>query len=164
MGMLATEDTESTESLGGSSQSRARLLAKQIGIDGEEDGLGAGEGCAGFIRDFGFAAVNPSRFLDVTAGEQERRGERDGLEVVHFHLAGHGEDAELAVGFAHGFVEQGGDDASVSVSGRTFEAVWHAHSADDGLLLVDEKFKAEASAVGLSAAKAVIEGAVRERF
>ena len=57
---------------------------------------------------------------EVAAGEDEWLVERGGAEVVDLHVAGHGEDVERAVELAHGFVEQGGDDASVDVAGWAF--------------------------------------------
>src|SRR5258708_6208322 len=61
---------------------------------------------------------------EVAADEDERLVERGRAEVVDLHVAGHGEDVEGAVEFAHGLVEERGDDAAVDVAGRAFvEAV-----------------------------------------
>ncbi len=75
-------------------------------------------------------------------------------------MPGHGDDAELPIGLAHGFVEECRDNASVYVAGRTFEASRDAHVAYDAMLVVNEKFETKAGAVLLSAAEAVVQGAV----
>ena len=54
---------------------------------------------------------------------------RSGAEVVDLHVPGHGEYVERAVEFAHGFVEQCGDDAAVDVAGR---ALVHAIELEVG--------------------------------
>ena len=99
----------------------------------------------------------------MAGGEGERLAEGDGAKVLDFEMAGHGEDAAGAVGFAHGFVEKGGDDAAVGVAGRSGEAAGEAEVADDVLVRIDEEFEAEAGGVFESAAEAVVEGTVGER-
>jgi len=54
---------------------------------------------------------------EVAADEDERLVEGNGAEVVDLHVSSHGEDVERAVEFAHGFVEESGDDAAVDVAG-----------------------------------------------
>ena len=41
-------------------------------------------------------------------------------KVVDLHVASHRKDVERAVELAHGFVHQGGDDASVYIAGWPF--------------------------------------------
>ena len=96
-------------------------------VEGDEDAFGAGEDGAVGALDFGLVeelavggAVGFGGAVEVTGYEDERLVERDGAEVVDLHVAGHGEDVEGAVELAHGFVEEGGDDAAVDVAGRAF--------------------------------------------
>lgn len=133
-----------------------------VGSDGYEDGLGSGEDLAGGVGETGFAAVRAAASVDVAGDKGERAAEGDGTEVMDFELAGHGEDAAGTVGFAHGFVKEGGDDASVGVAGGSGKAAGEAEVADDVVVGVCEEFEAEAGGVGGAAAEAVVEGAVSE--
>src|ERR1700743_928530 len=99
----------------------------------------------------------------ATGGEGEWRLQRYRTKVVDLHLAGHGDDVMLAIGFGHGFVQQRRDDAAVSVPWRSFESAREAHGRYDLLVIVDEEFQAQPRFVRLPAAKAVMERAVRER-
>jgi len=44
--------------------------------------------------------------------------ERDGLDIFDGHLGSDGYDVAEFAKFAHGVIEDGGDDAAVAVSGR----------------------------------------------
>ena len=89
------------------------------GVDDEEEALGGGQGDSvrggedGGVEEFAAFAAG------VVGGEREGGVEGGGAEVVDFHVAGHGKDVEGTVELGHGFVEEGGDDASVDVAGRT---------------------------------------------
>ena len=92
-------------------------------VNGDEEAFGSGEDGAVGVLDFGvveeLAAGGAVCFCwaaDVAADENERLVERDGAEVVDLHVAGHREDVERTVEFAHGFVEEGGDDATVDMA------------------------------------------------
>jgi hypothetical protein len=54
------------------------------------------------------------------AGEDKRLVNRGRAEIVDLHVTGHGEGIQRAVELAHGFIHEGGDDASVDVAGRAF--------------------------------------------
>ena len=97
---------------------------------------------------------------DVRRAQLQSREQGHGFQIFDFHVPGHGNDAELTVGLAHGFVEECRDNASVYVAGRTFEASRDAHVAYDAMLVVDEKFETKTGTVLLSAAEAVVQGAV----
>ena len=56
--------------------------------------------------------------------------ERNGAAVVDGHVARHSDDVAETVGLAHGFVEQGSDDAPVRVSGGPLELRGEAETAD----------------------------------
>ena len=57
--------------------------------------------------------------LDFPALDVQRFVERDGLEIFDGHFLGQGDDVVELVHFAHGVVEDGGDDAAVAVAGRS---------------------------------------------
>lgn len=111
----------------------------------------------------GFGVIAAAVRVDVVGGEGEWLAETDGAEVLDLEMARHGEDAAGAVGFAHSFIEEGGDDAAVGVAGGTGEAAGESEVADDILIRIDEEFEAEAGGVLQSAAEAVVEGTVGER-
>ena len=59
--------------------------------------------------------------------------------------------------FAHGVVEDAGDDAAVSVAGRAGVALAEAEFTDEGLaFFVEEEFEAHAVGIVLSADEAVV--------
>lgn len=87
----------------------------------------------------------------------------DGLEVFDLHLASHGGDAMGAVGFAHGFIEEGGDDAAVEIAGRALIVVRDSGEADNSVIGSYGEIKAQANGVGETAAEAVILRSVIER-
>ena len=59
--------------------------------------------------------------------------------------------------FAHGVVEDAGDDAAVGVAGRSGVAFAEAKAADESLaLLVEDEFEAHAVGIVLSADEAVV--------
>lgn len=110
-----------------------------------------------------FSVVATAVRVEMTGGESERLAEGNGAKVLDFEMAGHSEDAAGAVGFAHGFVEEGGDDAAVGVAGRSGKAAGEAEVADDVFVGIDEEFEAKAGGVIEPAAEAVIEGSVGQR-
>ncbi len=57
--------------------------------------------------------------------------ERHGLQVVHRHLRSQSDDLTQFVHFAHGLIENGGDDAAMAVSRRPGIALVQAEAADE---------------------------------
>ncbi len=92
--------------------------------------------------------VAATRRARVARGEHERLAERYGPQILHVEGAGHGDDAPCAIDLAHGFVEEGRDNASVRMARRTGEAPRQPESADDVLVGIGEE--AEAKPGGLS--------------
>ena len=138
-------------------------LEHSCGINADKESFSAGEDRAGGIGDLRLTVVPAALGGQVARAELKPGKKRNRLEVFHFHVARHRDNAELAVGLAHGFVEKCGDHASVYMAGWAFKAPGNAHRADDAMIFVDEEFKAEAGGVFLSAAEAVIDGTVLER-
>src|ERR1019366_8801294 len=69
---------------------------------------------------------------NLPAFGDERLGERHRPDVIHLHGCGDCNDIAQLADLAHGFVEDGGDDAAMRVRGWTFKAVWQrevAHKA-----------------------------------
>jgi hypothetical protein len=83
--------------------------------------------------------------------------ERDRPNVVDLHGLGHSDDAAQLADLSHGLVEDGGNDASVSMRGRTFEAEWQFKFADEALVFfVQVKLKMEAAFIGGTATETVV--------
>ena len=140
---------------------------EELFFDGDEEAFAAGED--GSVRTLKFGLVEDLAVVgavwfcgavEVTRHENEWLVERDGAQVVDFHVAGHGEDVEWAVEFAHGFVKECGDDAAVDVAGRAF-----VHSVElevagrgDGLGVrsIGGEGEVKALRIGGAAAEAVI--------
>jgi len=82
---------------------------------------------------------------------------RNGFQVFDGHLAGEGDDVMEFVDLAHGVVEDGGDDASVAVAGRSGVAFAEAEMADESLaFFVEDEFEAHAFGVIHAADEAVV--------
>ncbi len=106
---------------------------EELGVDDDEEAFGSGENVAVGVLDFGLVEELAAFAAEVAAGEDKRLVEGDGAKVVDLHVAGHGEDVEGAVEFAHGLVEERGNDASVDVPRGTFvEAVELELGGGDG--------------------------------
>ena len=101
--------------------------------------------------------MGASADFDFTAFDAQGFVQRDGLEVFDGHLSGEGDDVMEFVYFAHGVVEDAGDDASVAVAGRSSVAGAEAETADEGLaLFVENELQPHAFAVVLAADEAVV--------
>ena len=97
---------------------------EEAGVDDYEEAFGAGEDGAVGVLDLGLVEELAAFAAEVAADEDEGLVERDWAEIVDLHVAGHGEDVEGAVEFAHCLVEEGGYDAAVDVARGAFvEAV-----------------------------------------
>ncbi len=98
------------------------------------------------------------------AAQPDGRGGGYGLQILDLKLARDGDFATSAVGFAHGFIEQRGDDAAVKIAGRSFVVI-----ADDGLSgdgAIGSRSEGEVKADGIlhSTAEAAVALAVGERL
>jgi len=100
-------------------------------IDGDEDAAAAGEDFVFVVEDFGGVDVGASLHFFFAAFYAEGFVKRNGFQVFDGHLAGEGDDVMEFVDLAHGVVEDGGDDASVAVAGRSGVAFAEAEMADE---------------------------------
>ena len=94
---------------------------------------------------------------DVSAGEAKVCAQRARAQVIDFHVAGHGEQVERAVEFAHGFIHERGDDAAVDVARGAF---MHSLKIGDGMggdvgwvFRVDGEFEVQTFGVRWAAAE-----------
>ncbi len=78
-----------------------------------------------------------------------------GSEVFNLQLRSCGADSAQFVQFAHGVVEDGGDDAAVAVSGRASVAFAEAKPGHETLLFLGE-FQVHALGIVVSAGEAEV--------
>lgn len=108
----------------------------RCGFAGEDDTLMAGthldeqafavrEDGSGVVKDAGFGPVLAALVMVHAAFEANGCIAGNRTSVVHFHVAGHTHHVAGANSLAHGFVEEGGDDAAVHVAARAFKGVWN---------------------------------------
>ena len=118
------------------------------GVDGDEDAAAAGQDFVFVVEDFGGVDVGASSLLYFAAFDAERLVQRDGLEIFDGHFAGEGDDVMKFIYFAHGVVEDSGNDAAVAVAGRSGVALAQAEAADEGLaFFVEDELQAHALGV-----------------
>ena len=72
------------------------------------------------MTEFGCVVELAALAAEVLTEEGERGAERSGPEIVDGQVAGHGDEIERTVEFAHGFVHEGCDYSAVDIAGRTF--------------------------------------------
>jgi len=76
---------------------------------------------------------------DFPAFDAQWRLQGYGLEVLHCHFLCHCDDVAQLVGFAHGIVEDGRDDAAMAVARRSGEALGQSEVADEGAAFLVER-------------------------
>ena len=120
-------------------------------VDGDEDTVALGEDFSGFVADLGGVDVNASVDFLFPSDDGQVGVQGDRAHVVDLHGFGEGDDFAEFVHFAHGFIEDGGDDAAVAVSGRALVALRKLEAADGFVVFEDEL---EVHAVGIVGAAA----------
>lgn len=108
--------------------------------------------CADFTSMEMLAAFRPNRPAHCV----QLYAERDRLKVVHRHVTRQSHDSFLAVHLAHGFIQDGGDDASVYVAGRPFETARHAEVARHTAVCIFAEAQAQSVPVGRGTAEAIV--------
>ena len=134
--------------------------SKTFSVDDDEKAVATGEDGAVGMLNLGLVKELSSFAANMAANENQGLMERDGAKVVNLHVPGHGEGMERAVEFAHGFVEQSGDDAAMDVSRWPFVQTGELDIAgDDGGIWmsgVGGEDEVEALRIGWTAAEAVV--------
>lgn len=126
-------------------------------IHGNKSAGAAGQDFALFVLDFRDVGVLASGDLLLAPGNSKRLAQRNRPEILDGHGLGKRHHAAQLVYFAHGFVEDGGNDAAVRVSWRPRVALGQLEIADRlAVLLVKEELQAHAGRVVLAAGEAVI--------
>jgi hypothetical protein len=122
-----------------------------VGINGDEEALAAGEDFVFVVEDLGHVDVLAAFYAEFAGFDVERLFQGNRLQILDGDFGGQGDDVAQFIYFAHGFVEDGGDDATVAVSGRSGVALGEAKFADKTapLSVVGET---QAHAVGIAGA------------
>ncbi len=124
------------------------LCEHLLGVDGYEGAAAAGQDFVFFVQDFGGVDVLSALDFDFAAFDAQRFVQWDGLKVFDGHLFGERDDVTQFVDFAHGVVEDAGDDASMAVARRSGVTLAEAEAADEDLAGFVER-ELEAHAVGI---------------
>jgi hypothetical protein len=142
------------------------VTAQHFCCDLNEDAGGGGEHGSICVAQLGGAAMLPTA-VEIAfrpAFEDEITFEWNGAEIVDGHVARHGGDVAMTVGLAHGFIKHRSDDAAVCVPGRPLELSGQAYTAEDALLIIDEKLQVESGIIVVAATEAAVQRAVRKRL
>lgn len=126
-------------------------------IHGNKSAGAAGQDFALFVLDFRDVGVLASGDLLLAPGNSKRLAQRNRPEILDGHGLGKRHHAAQLVYLAHGFVEDGGNDAAVRVSGRAGVTLGQLEIADRlAAFLVEVKLEAHAGEVVLAAGEAMI--------
>src|SRR4051812_10915518 len=124
-----------------------------LGVDCNELPGAAGEHFPTLISYLGDVVVRAASHGTIAAFGDEHLPERHRTQVLNLHFARQGDDVAQLVRFTHGFVEDGGDDASVRMAGRSDVLLRKLEARNEGTL-VGCKIKLKAHALGIVGAAA----------
>src|ERR1039458_2787036 len=128
-----------------------------VRVDRYKQALTAGQHFPFFVQDLGHIDVLPSLYLNLARFHAQRLFQRHRLQVVHGHLGSHRHHMTQFVHLAHGFVEDGRDNAAVAVSRRSGVAPAQAEAADETIaVFVVGEAQPHAVGVVLAAGEAVV--------
>ena len=96
-------------------------------------------------------------FADLSRFNTQWLVERHGLDTLHGHFGGHGENITKLIELAHGIIENSGDNSAVAVARRPGVALAEPEAADEPLAgIIEKEFQAHALEIVLAAGKAEI--------
>lgn len=128
-----------------------------LGIDGEESSATAGEQYAVDGAQLGSVVKRSAVYSNDAAFDGERLAERNRTKILDLHAAGERDLVLELVRFAHGLVQNGCNDAAVSVSGRANEAVVERELARVALAAwTENKLQLQPVRIGRAAAEASV--------
>ena len=134
-----------------------KLAKHLLRVDGDEQTAPPRQNFAFVIPDFGDVDVLSAVNTLFHALNAQGLVQRNRLQIAHGHLDGDSDDVAQFVHLAHGFIEDGRNDAAVAVAGRSGEALAQTKTADEAVaaFVVGE---AEPHALGIvfSAGEAVV--------
>ncbi len=128
---------------------RGRYLCKPskhlFWIDGDKYPLAAGQHFAFFIQDFRHVDMLASVHRDFPPFHGQRLLQRDWLEVFDRHFLRERDDVAQFIHLPHSVIEDGRDNPSMTMAGRSGVALREPEPAEEGLaFLVEREFQAHA--------------------
>src|ERR1017187_2925192 len=128
-----------------------------VRIDRYKQALTAGQHFPFFVQDLGHVDVLPALHLYLARFHAQRLFQRHRLQVVYGHLGSHRHHMTQFVHLAHGFVEDGRDNAAVAVSRRSGVAPAQVEAADETIaVFVVGEAQPHAIGVVLAAGEAAV--------
>ncbi len=126
-------------------------------VDGDENTATASQDFVLFVEDFGRVDVAAAVDFEFVAFNTQGLMQRNGLQVFDCHLFGEGHHVAQFVDFAHGVVEDAGNDAAVAVARRSGITVCQAEVTHEGLSrFVEDELEPHAIWVVRTADKTVV--------
>src|SRR5258708_23613391 len=142
---------------------RSRLLALHkarehaLWIDRYKQSLAARQHFPFLVQDLGHIGVLPALHLNFARFHAQGPVQRHRLQIIHRNLGSQSHYLTQFVHLAHGFIEDGRDDAAVAVSGRSGVTLAQAESAHEtAALLVVGETQAHAVGIILAAGEAIV--------
>lgn len=128
-----------------------------IGINHHEHTTAARKNSSRLVDDFGNTGEPPSAFADFSRFNPQILMQRHGFQIINFHARGGGDQIMHLVQFAHGIVENGGDNAPVAMSRGTGVLFTQAEATDEaGARVIEGESKVHAVRVIFTAGKAPV--------
>jgi hypothetical protein len=126
-------------------------------INGDKCPGAAGQNFTLSIADFCNVDMSASVHALFRTGDGERLSQRHGLEILDFHGSGERQHVAKLVHLAHGFIQDRGDNAAVSIAGRPGVFARQLEVAD-GLtgFFVQRELQAHTLRIIVAAAKAMV--------
>jgi len=96
-------------------------------------------------------------FADLSRFNTQWLVERHGLDILHGHFGGHGENITKLIELAHGIIENSGDNSAVAVARRPGVALAEPEAAHEALAgIIKMEFQTHAVEIVLAAGEAEI--------
>src|SRR5438045_760273 len=137
--------------------------ALMAGTHFDKQALAVSQDRSGIVKDAGLGPMLAAFVMVDAAFEANGRTAENRAPVVHLHVTCHTYHVAGADGLAHGFVEQGGDDAAVEKAARAFERVGDCRHADHGTVVGQHEFEMQTGRICRAAPETAIMCGMRER-
>src|SRR6266566_9034439 len=126
-----------------------------LGVNDDKDTFAPRQHSSIFAQDFGRVGEAAPAFAQFARFDAQRLVKRHGLQVLDGHFRSHRNNLAEFAEFAHGIVEDGGDDAAVAITGRAGIAFAQPKAAHETLSFLSE-LQAHAFWIVLSASEAKV--------
>src|SRR5579884_714873 len=128
-----------------------------LGINRNESPLPSRQDLAALVEYLGGIDVPASAHAQLPTFDSQRFAQRNRLQILDLNVFGQRDHLADLVHLAHGFVKNGGDDATVRVSGRSGVALAETEATDEALpCLVVGKLQVHAVGIAVATSEAEI--------